>query len=159
MLIAVFLQFLPEGHREPCNKIKSLSSVKHLVGIDATWWKLISNVMVSNLMKMYYDLFVFSTVNYSHSESYCTAWYATVLWHASVLILSHVFKHVPNMHLKLLFLRVFFFAEWWWIYFTNEFRCFVNLGAVSFVYFSPSLNLICLKMTKAVITTSSLEEF
>ena len=60
MLITVFLQFLREGHQEPCNEIKSLSSVKHLVRIDATWWKLISNVMVSNLMKTYYHLFVFS---------------------------------------------------------------------------------------------------
>ena len=34
LLITAFLQFWPEGHQEPCNKVGSLSPTKHLMSLN-----------------------------------------------------------------------------------------------------------------------------
>ena len=40
MLITVFVQFRPEGHREPSNEVGSLSPVKRLVGFEPEIFRL-----------------------------------------------------------------------------------------------------------------------
>ena len=40
MLITVFVQFRPEGHREPSNENRSLSPVERLVGFEQETFRL-----------------------------------------------------------------------------------------------------------------------